>query len=152
MLNKAILIGNLGKDAEIRNTNDGRAVVNFSLATTETWKDKQSGEYKNKTEWHTIVAFGDNYRSLAEKRLKKGAKVYIEGQIQTRKWQDKNGNDRYSTEIILQGYSAKIALLDKIEKEEGSYSDSDFAKSAQHYEEKSNGYQPQDDLEDECPF
>lgn len=123
-LNKVILIGRLGKDPEERRMNSGDAVISFSLATSENWKDKNSGERKEKTEWHNIVIFNDNLGKLAMQYLKKGSMVYIEGQIQTRKWQDKDGNDRYTTEIVLQRYRGEMTFLDS--KGGGSASNDDF--------------------------
>lgn len=110
-LNKVQIIGNLGKDPEVRHTQDGRAIVNFSVATTETWRDKSTGERKEKTEWHTVVIFNEGLTKVAEQYLKKGSSVYIEGQLQTRKWIDKNGDDKYSTEIVLQNYRGELVLL-----------------------------------------
>lgn len=110
-LNKVQIIGNLGKDPEVRHTQDGRAIVNFSVATTETWRDKSTGERKEKTEWHTVVIFNEGLAKVAEQYLKKGSSVYIEGQLQTRKWIDKNGDDRYSTEIVLQNYRGELVML-----------------------------------------
>lgn len=111
-VNKVILIGNLGANPEVRRTQDGRPIVSMRLATSESWKDKNSGERREKTEWHSVVIFNENLCSLAEKYLRKGSKVYIEGQLQTRKWQDQQGQDRYSTEVVLQGFNAQITLLD----------------------------------------
>ena len=111
-VNKVILIGNLGADPEIRRLNSGDPVVNMRIATSESWRDKQSGERKEKTEWHNVVIFNDQLAKVAEQYLKKGAKVYIEGQIQTRKWQDQTGNDRYTTEIVLQKYRGELQMLD----------------------------------------
>jgi single-strand DNA-binding protein len=111
-VNKVILVGNLGKDPEIRRLNSGDPVVNFSLATSETWRDKNSGERKEKTEWHNIVIFNDNLAKVAEQYLKKGMKVYVEGQLQTRKWQDQSGQDRYTTEIVLQKFRGELQMLD----------------------------------------
>ena len=110
--NNVILIGNLGADPEIRRLNSGDPVVNMRIATSESWRDKQSGERKEKTEWHNVVIFNDQLAKVAEQYLKKGAKVYIEGQIQTRKWQDQTGNDRYTTEIVLQKYRGELQMLD----------------------------------------
>lgn len=110
-VNKAILVGNLGKDPEIRRTQDGRAIANLSVATSESWRDKSSGEKREKTEWHRVVIFSEGLAKVAEQYLKKGSKVYIEGQIQTRKWQDDKGQDRYSTEIVLQGYNCALTIL-----------------------------------------
>lgn len=110
-LNKVMLIGNLGADPEIRKTQDGRSIANLRIATSETWKDKNSGERKEKTEWHTVVCFNDGLVGVIEKYLTKGSKVYIEGSLQTRKWQDKDGNDRYSTEIVLQAFNGTLTML-----------------------------------------
>lgn len=110
-VNKVILIGNLGADPEIRRTQDGRPIANLRIATSETWRDRNSGERKEKTEWHTVVIFNEGLCKVAEQYLKKGATVYIEGQLQTRKWQDQTGNDRYSTEIVLQGFNSTLTML-----------------------------------------
>ena len=112
-VNKVILVGNLGKDPEVRRTQDGRPIVNLSVATSETWRDKNSGERKEKTEWHRVVIFNENLCRIAEQYLKKGSKVFIEGQLQTRKWQDQSGQDRYSTEVVLQGFRGELTLLDR---------------------------------------
>jgi single-strand DNA-binding protein len=111
-VNKVILVGNLGQDPEVKRMPSGEAIVNLSIATSETWRDKQSGERKEKTEWHRVVIFNENIAKVAEQYLKKGSKVYLEGQLQTRKWQDKTGADRYSTEIVLQRYRGEMTLLD----------------------------------------
>ena len=111
-VNKVILVGNLGADPEIRRLNSGDPVVNLRIATSESWRDKGSGERKEKTEWHSVVIFNDNLAKVAEQYLKKGMKVYIEGQLQTRKWQDQTGNDRYSTEIVLQKFRGELQMLD----------------------------------------
>jgi len=111
-VNKVILVGNLGRDPEIRRTQDGRPIANLRVATSETWRDKASGERKEKTEWHSVVIFNEGLCKIAEQYLKKGAKVYIEGQLQTRKWQDQSGQDRYSTEVVLQGFNASLTMLD----------------------------------------
>jgi single-strand DNA-binding protein len=110
-VNKVILIGNLGADPEIRLTQDGRPIANLRIATSETWRDRNSGERKEKTEWHSVVIFNEGLCKVAEQYLKKGATVYIEGQLQTRKWQDQTGNDRYSTEIVLQGFNSTLTML-----------------------------------------
>ncbi len=110
-VNKVILIGNLGADPEIRRTQDGRPIANLRIATSETWRDRNSGERKEKTEWHSVVIFNEGLCKVAEQYLKKGATVYIEGQLQTRKWQDQNGNDRYSTEVVLQGFNSTLTTL-----------------------------------------
>jgi len=112
-VNKVILIGNLGADPEIRRTQDGRPVANLRLATSDSWRDKTTGERKEKTEWHRVVIFNENLCRIAEQYLKKGSKVYIEGALQTRKWQDQSGQDRYSTEVVLQGFRGELTLLDR---------------------------------------
>ncbi len=111
-VNKVILIGNLGADPEVRHTQDGRAICNIRLATKESWRDKQSGERREKTEWHSVVIFNEQLGKVAQQYLKKGSKVYIEGQLQTRKWQDSSGNDRYTTEVVLQNFNGQLTLLD----------------------------------------
>jgi single-strand DNA-binding protein len=110
-VNKVILVGNLGKDPEVRHTQDGKPIVNFSLATTESWRDKASGERKEKTEWHRVVIFNEAIAKVAEQYLKKGSSVYVEGQLQTRKWTDKDGAEKYSTEIVLQQYRGELTML-----------------------------------------
>ncbi len=111
-VNKVILVGNLGRDPEIRRTQDGRPIANLRIATSESWKDKNSGERREKTEWHTVVIFNENLCKVVEQYLRKGAKVYIEGQLQTRKWQDQQCQDRYSTEVVLQGFNGTLTMLD----------------------------------------
>ncbi|KAA2235403.1 single-stranded DNA-binding protein [Salinarimonas soli] len=111
-VNKVILVGNLGKDPEVRRTGNGDPVVNLRIATSETWRDKASGERKEKTEWHSVVIFNENLSKVAEQYLRKGSKVYIEGQLQTRKWQDQQGQERYSTEIVLQRFRGELTILD----------------------------------------
>ena len=110
-INKAIIVGNLGRDPEVRRMNNGDAIANLSVATSETWTDKQTGERKERSEWHRVAIFG-KLAEIAEKYLRKGSKVYLEGAIQTRKWQDQNGHDKYSTEIVLRGFDAKLVMLD----------------------------------------
>ena len=111
-VNKVILVGNLGKDPEVRRLNSGEPVVSLRIATSENWRDKQSGERKEKTEWHQVVIFNENLAKVAEQYLKKGSKVYIEGQLQTRKWQDQSGVEKYTTEIVLQRFRGELTLLD----------------------------------------
>jgi single-strand DNA-binding protein len=142
-VNKAIILGNICKDPEIRMTQDGREIATFSLATNESWKTKD-GEKKEKAEFHNIVVFSQGLVGIVKNYVQKGSKLYIEGQIQTRKWQDKEGKDRYSTEIVLQGFGSKIELL-------SGKSD----KPDQHQEAKQNGYQPQvedNSLDSDIPF
>src|SRR5664279_3442831 len=107
-VNKVVLIGNLGRDPEVRRLTSGDPVVNLSIATSESWRDKASGERKEKTEWHRVVIFNENLAKVAEQYLKKGAKVYVEGQLQTRKWTDQAGIEKYSTEVVLQGFNATL--------------------------------------------
>jgi single-strand DNA-binding protein len=111
-VNKVILVGNLGKDPEIRTLTSGDRVANLSVATSETWRDRQSGERKEKTEWHRVVIFNDNLVKVAENYLKKGAKVYLEGALQTRKWTDQSGAEKYSTEVVLQKFRGELSMLD----------------------------------------
>ncbi|MCZ2204361.1 single-stranded DNA-binding protein [Bartonella sp. A05] len=111
-LNKVILIGNLGADPEIRRLNSGDQVANLRIATSESWRDRNTNERKERTEWHSIVIFNENLIRVVEQYVKKGSKIYIEGQLQTRKWQDQNGNDRYTTEIVLQKYRGELQMLD----------------------------------------
>ena len=111
-VNKVILVGNLGADPEVRTTQDGRPIVNLRIATSENWRDRNSGERRERTEWHRVVIFSEGLAKVAEQYLRKGSKVYLEGQLQTRKWQDQSGQDRYSTEIVLQGFNSTLTMLD----------------------------------------
>jgi single-strand DNA-binding protein len=111
-VNKVILIGNVGADPEIRRTQDGRPIANLRIATSEQWRDKNSGERRDKTEWHNVVVFNEGLCKVVEQYVKKGAKLYIEGALQTRKWQDQGGNDRYTTEVVLQGFNSTLTMLD----------------------------------------
>jgi single-strand DNA-binding protein len=111
-VNKVILVGNLGRDPEIRSLQDGSKVANLSVATSETWRDRESGERRERTEWHRVVIFNDRLADVAEKYLRKGSKVYLEGQLQTRKWTGQDGQDRYSTEVVLQRYRGELTMLD----------------------------------------
>ncbi|MGE7370997.1 single-stranded DNA-binding protein [Neorhizobium sp. NPDC001467] len=111
-VNKVILIGNVGADPEIRRTQDGRPIANLRIATSESWRDRNSGERKEKTEWHSVVVFNEGLCKVVEQYVKKGAKLYIEGALQTRKWQDQQGQDRYSTEVVLQGFNSTLTMLD----------------------------------------
>lgn len=142
-LNKVLLIGNVGKDPEIRSTQDGREIASLSIATSESWKDKNTGERKEKTEWHKIVVFNEALVKVTKQYVKKGDKVFIEGAITTRKWTDKDGSDRYSTEIVLQQYGGTLLMLAGERKER-----------PEHEVAKQDGYQPQSGnlLDDEIPF
>ncbi|MEO1985971.1 MAG: single-stranded DNA-binding protein [Martelella sp.] len=111
-VNKVILVGNLGADPEIRRTQDGRPIANLRVATSESWRDRNSGERKERTEWHRVVIFSEGLCKVAEQYLRKGSKVYIEGQLQTRKWTDQGGQERFSTEVVLQGFNATLTMLD----------------------------------------
>ncbi len=111
-VNKVILVGNLGKDPEVRSTQDGSKIVNLTLATSETWNDRASGERKEKTEWHRVVIFNDRVADVAEKYLKKGAKIYVEGSLQTRKWTDQQGQERYTTEVVIGRFNGQLTMLD----------------------------------------
>jgi single-strand DNA-binding protein len=112
-INKVILVGNLGKDPEIRRTQDGRPIANLRVATSESWRDKTSGEKRERTEWHNVVIFSEGLCRVAEQYLRKGSKVYLEGQLQTRKWQGQDGQDRYTTEVVLQNFNSQMVLLDR---------------------------------------
>jgi single-strand DNA-binding protein len=124
-INKVILVGNLGRDPEVRRMNNGDPVVNLSVATSESWRDKNSGERREKTEWHRVVVFNDQIAKVAENYLKKGMKVYVEGQLQTRKWTDQNGQEKYSTEIVLQRFRGELQMLDSRGEGGGSFQGSD---------------------------
>ena len=137
-VNKVILVGNLGRDPEVKVAQAGNKIVNMSVATSETWNDRASGERREKTEWHRVVVFNDRIADIAEKYLKKGSKVYVEGQIQTRKWQDQSGNDRYSTEVVLGRFKSELVMLDGRAETSG---DQDAAPSSAANE-----------LDDEIPF
>ncbi len=148
-VNKVILIGNLGKDPEIRTTQDGKEIASFSIATSETWKDRSTGERKEKTEWHRISVFNPNLVNVIKNYVKKGSKLYVEGQLQTRKWADKEGKENYTTEVVLQAFNGSITLLDK----------RDDTKEQQYSQAKGSGYvdsKPTDkrdaNLDDEIPF
>jgi single-strand DNA-binding protein len=148
-VNKVILVGNLGKDPEIRSTQDGRKIVNFSLATAESWKDKSTGERKEKTEWHKVVIFNEGLAKVAESYLKKGAKVYVEGQLQTRKWTDQQGQEKYSTEVVLQAFGGTLVMLSKASRDDETDAD-DSVTAPVAAQAKPKGYAV--DLDDEIPF
>ena len=157
-VNKVILVGNLGKDPEIRRLNNGDPVVNLSVATSETWRDKQSGERKEKTEWHRVVIFNENIAKVAEQYLKKGAKVYLEGQLQTRKWTDQSGVEKYSTEVVLQGFNSNLTMLDGRSGGGGGYGadegSGDFGSSspAPRRVAAAGGGSRNSDMNDDIPF
>lgn len=147
-INKVILVGNLGADPEIRQTKDGKPIANLSVATSESWKDRNTGERREKTEWHRVVIFNEGLTRIAEQYLKKGSKVYLEGQLQTRKWQDQNGQDRYTTEVVLQGFNSNLTMLDgrssgggSFDRDGGGMSERGGSSGGQSYE-----------LDDDIPF
>lgn len=151
-VNKVVLVGNLGADPEIRRTQDGRPIANLRIATSESWRDKNTGERKEKTEWHSVVIFSEGLCAIAEKYLFKGSKVYVEGKLQTRKWQDQSGQDRYTTEVVLQGFNASLVLLDSKGEGEGR-SGSNAAEYAKASGRTQQVAEPdQGDLDDEIPF
>ncbi|MCM5558736.1 single-stranded DNA-binding protein [Pleomorphomonas sp. JP5] len=131
-VNKVILIGNLGRDPEVRRMGSGDAVVNLRIATSENWRDRQSGERKERTEWHSVVIFNENLAKVAEQYLRKGSKVYIEGQLQTRKWTDQSGQERYTTEVVLQRFRGELTILDS-RGEGGGRSEGDFGDGGSDY-------------------
>lgn len=143
-LNKVTLIGNLGRDPEIRTTNDGKEIANFSLATSESWKDKATGEKKDKTEWHRIVCFNEGLVKVIKEYVKKGTKLYIEGQLQTRKWLDNANQEKYTTEVVLQGYNANLVLL--------GTSNNSMGQSGQSATPGNNPVFENDELDDQIPF
>lgn len=154
-VNKVILVGNLGRDPEVRSFQNGGKVAELRIATSETWKDRNSGERKEKVEWHTVKIFNEGLVGVAERFLRKGSKVYVEGTLTTRKWQDQQGNDRYSTEVTLQGFSAKLALLDGADSQRGSRSTGGSQGSASSGAGGGGGFGGggfTDDLDDDVPF
>jgi single-strand DNA-binding protein len=148
-VNKVILIGNLGADPAVRYTQDGKPIANMRLATSESWKDKQSSERREKTEWHSVVIFNEPLAKIAEQYLKKGSKVYIEGALQTRKWQDQGGNDRYSTEVVLQAFNGKLVLLG--DDKNGGGNESAGAAGKEPASDK-RASSPQERVDDAVPF
>jgi single-strand DNA-binding protein len=157
-VNKVILVGNLGRDPEVRHTQDGKSIVNLSLATSESWRDKSTGERKEKTEWHRVVIFNEALAKVAEQYLKKGSTVYIEGQLQTRKYTDKDGVEKYSTEVVLQNYRGELTMLGGRAGGEGAGGyggGDDFGQSSPMERQRSGAAKPQSftrDLDDEVPF
>jgi single-strand DNA-binding protein len=167
-VNKVILVGNLGADPEIRRTQDGRPIANLRVATSESWRDRNTGERREKTEWHRVVIFSEGLAKVVEQYLKKGSRVYVEGQLQTRKWQDQQGQDRWSTEVVVQGFSGQLVMLDKAAG--GTSVGGDFADDggASDYGSFGGGSRPsgpaparqpamagggpRDDMNDEVPF
>ena len=152
-INKVILIGNLGRDPEIRSMQSGNKMASFSIATSKRWKDKTTQEQKEKTSWHNIVVFGDGLVNIVEQYVKKGSKIYIEGELQTRKWQDQEGKDRYTTEVILQGYNCNLTLLDS-RNSNTSNSENQLNSSNEQNQTKNNVSQNVDSStdDDDIPF
>lgn len=150
-VNKVILIGNLGRDPEVRSFQNGGKVCNLRIATSETWKDRNTGERREKTEWHSVAIFQEGLVRIAEQYLKKGSKVYIEGQLQTRKWQDQSGADRYTTEVVLQGFGGTLTMLDKREGGGGGSGGGDDRGSSGGGYDRGPGDGSRD-LDDEIPF
>ena len=154
-VNKVILIGNLGADPEIRRTQDGRPIANLRVATSETWRDKNTGERREKTEWHRVVIFNEGLCKIVEQYLKKGSKVYLEGALQTRKWQDKDGQDRYSTEVVLQGFNSQLTMLDTRGGGGAEADNGDFGSAGPSTARKpamAGAGGKRDDMDDEIPF
>jgi len=169
-VNKVILVGNLGNDPEIRTFGNGGKVANFSIATSESWRDKQSGEKREKTEWHRIAVFGEGLVGVIERYVKKGSKLYIEGKLQTRKWQDRDGNDKYTTEVVLQGPGTTLTMLDSAggqgggggrsgggggggyNQDRGGYGNMDQGGGGSRSASAQEGPKGDFDLDDEIPF
>ena len=153
-VNKTILLGNLGRDPEIRSMQSGAKMASFSIATSKRWKDRNTQEQKEKTSWHNIVVFGDGLVDIVERFVKKGSKIYVEGELQTRKWQDKDGNDRYTTEVILQGYNCNLTLLDSRNNSQIDSNTSDQSEQSQAIDDNTIGNQSNDsdDLDEDIPF
>jgi single-strand DNA-binding protein len=155
-VNKVILVGNLGRDPEIRSTQDGTRVANLSLATSESWRDKNTGERREKTEWHRVVIFNDRLVDVAEKYLRKGSKIYIEGQLQTRKWTDQSGQEKYTTEVVLQRFRGELTMLDTRSAggaEAGGYGEPAHEAPAHGGASGGRGGPPSSgDLDDDIPF
>jgi len=158
-LNKVMLIGNVGADPESRSFQNGGGVVNLRMATSESWKDKNTGEREERTEWHTVAIFSDGLRNVAESYIRKGSKVYVEGELRTRKWQDQQGNDRYSTEVVLQGFGSKLVLLGDNQSGGGgrgerkrSYDDRGGQQGGGQQGGGQQGGGNYDDLDDDIPF
>jgi single-strand DNA-binding protein len=153
-VNKVILVGNLGRDPEVRSTQDGKKIVNFSIATSETWKDRSSGERRERTEWHRVVIFNEGLAGIAERYLHKGSKVYIEGQLQTRKWTDQSGVEKYTTEVVLQNFRGELQMLDS-RGQGGDGGGGDFESGGGSAPAGGGGASSGggfDDLDDEIPF
>ena len=150
-INKVTLVGNVGNDPEIRSFQNGNKVVNLSIATSERWKDKESGELRTQTEWHRVVIFNPAFISLAEKYIKKGMKIYIEGQLQTRKWQDNAGIEKYSTEVVLQNFRGEMLLLDRLGNENSNFDSQENIKGSEENQSLKSSPDHKE-LDDDIPF
>ncbi len=156
-INKVILVGNLGKDPEVRATQDGREIANLAIATSDSWKDKNTGERREKTEWHRVSIFNEGLVRVAKNYLRKGSKVYIEGALQTRKWTDQSGVEKYTTEIVLQGYNGNLTMLDSkggdgAGQSYGTGNGSSYNAPQQNYSGGNSNPAPAPELDDEIPF
>lgn len=156
-VNKVILVGNLGADPEIRRTQDGRPIANLRVATSDSWRDKTTGERRERTEWHRVVIFNEGLCRIAEQYLRKGSKIYLEGQLQTRKWEDQSGQERYTTEVVLQGFNSVLTMLDSRagggaaeDRDDDASGGADFGRSGPM--EQGGGRRATADLDDEIPF
>ena len=154
-VNKVILVGNLGRDPEIRQTQEGKSIVNLSIATSETWRDRSTSERRERTEWHRVVIFNERLAEIAQKYLHKGSKLYLEGQLQTRKWQDQSGQDRYSTEVVLNQFRGELTMLDS--RNDGINNNENFDNHIQKTDENNSNFLQEPvsttvDLDDEIPF
>jgi len=153
-VNKVILLGNLGRDPDIRTMQSGSKMASFSIATSKRWKDKSTQETKEKTSWHNIVIFGEGLVDIVEKYVKKGSKIYVEGELQTRKWQDQDGNDKYTTEVVLQGYNSNLTLLDSRNnaQQQQVENQSDMGNDQQIENNSSSQSSDSDDSDEDIPF
>jgi single-strand DNA-binding protein len=151
-VNKVILVGNLGADPEIRRTQDGRAIANLRLATSQSWRDKTTDERRERTEWHRVVIFNENLAKVAEQHLRKGSKLYVEGQLQTRKWQDQQGRDCYTTEIVLQGFNSQMVMLDRASGDTGSTASRTTAHDSWAQPAPAQARPAEHEFNDEIPF
>jgi len=159
-VNKVILVGNLGRDPEVRTSQDGSKIVNLNIATSESWKDRSSGERKEKTEWHRVVIFNPNLADIAERYLRKGSSVYVEGALQTRKWTDQQGVEKYSTEVVIGRFKGELTLLGGREGGGGGYDDGGYGQQQPQQQQQrgggqrasGSGWEPPPDLDDDIPF
>jgi single-strand DNA-binding protein len=157
-VNKVILVGNVGRDPEVRSTQDGRELANLSIATSDSWRDKNTGERRERTEWHRVVIFNEGLVNVARNYLRKGSKVYIEGSLQTRKWTDQQGQERYSTEVVLQGFNGNLTMLDSRRNDDqagSSYSNNEYSGNAAPRSQPAGSHSapaPAPELDDDIPF